>query len=99
MGFSITSAVLGGIIIICYGISIIMYREQYKYNKPQYYDIEMAITSIILVLGIVELVIGILAAACISATTPICYGTPPQQVRCVPKVINRQCLAAIGHPC
>lgn len=96
MGFSITSAVLGGIIIICYSISIAMYREQYKHRKSQYYDIEMAITSIILVLGIVQLVIGILAAGCISATTPLCCGTP-QQVRCVPKVINRHCLGAIAE--
>ncbi|KAL9961040.1 hypothetical protein ACROYT_G029920 [Oculina patagonica] len=32
MGFSITSAVFGGIIIICYSISIAVYRDDYRYD-------------------------------------------------------------------
>lgn len=68
MGCAITSAVFGGIIILCYSIAIGMYRtspwyeddfpERYWYN----YDAEMAITVITLILGIVEFGIGIWAA-------------------------------------
>ncbi|KAJ7376823.1 hypothetical protein OS493_032289 [Desmophyllum pertusum] len=95
MGFSITSAVFGGIIIICYGISIAVYRDEYVYSYNDYdgnygynlrsrhynYDAEMAITAIILILGIVEFVIGIWAAVCLCLMNPCacCNSNPPQQ--------------------
>ncbi|KAJ7376824.1 hypothetical protein OS493_032290 [Desmophyllum pertusum] len=95
MGFSITSAVFGGIIIICYSISIASYRHRYVYNYNDYggnygynyrsryynYDAEMAISAIILVLGIVEFAIGIWAAVCLCLMKPCtcCNSNPPQQ--------------------
>ena len=81
MGFSITSAVLGGIIIICYSISIAIYRDYYHYYYD--YDKEMALTVIILILGIVEFAIGIWASVCICLTNPCrtcCYNAQQQQV-------------------
>ena len=108
MGFSITSAVFGGIIIISYSIAIAVYRYDYKYTyeyepyNNQYYptesyqynyrsrvqvrrdhfDAEMALSAIILILGIVEFAIGIWAAVCLCMMKPCtcCYGNPPQQV-------------------
>ena len=92
MGFSITSAVLGGIIIICYSISIAIYRDyrhyyyDYDYEgrySKRYYDKEMALTVIILILGIVEFAIGIWASVCICLTNPCrtcCYNAQQQQV-------------------
>ena len=66
MGFSITSAVMGGIIIICYSIVIANARRykyyDYRYGGKYVYDTKMAISIIILVLGIAEFVIGIWAA-------------------------------------
>ena len=83
MGFSITSAVFGGIIIICYSISIAIYRDRhYYYYSGRYYDQEMALTVIILILGIVEFAIGICASVCICLTNPCetcCYNTQQQQ--------------------
>ena len=87
MGFSITSAVFGGIIIICYSISIAIYRDHYYYYSvrysERYYDEEMALTVIILILGIAEFAIGIWASVCICLTNPCqtcCYNTQQQQV-------------------
>lgn len=84
MGFSITSAVLGGLIIICYSISIAMQRP---YNRRYYeslryrnYDEEMAISAIILILGIIEFAIGIWAAVCVCFMNICYFSTPPQQV-------------------
>ena len=68
MGCAITSAVFGGIIIICFSISIAMYRTSPWYEDDFYqrywynYDAEMAVTVITLILGIVEFGIGIWAA-------------------------------------
>ena len=91
MGFSITSAVFGGTIIICYSIAIATYRDDYyrdySYGYGYYgryrhrsYDAEMALSAIILILGIVEFVIGIWAAVCVCVMNPCCTNTPPQQV-------------------
>ena len=106
MGFSITSAVFGGIIIISYSMAIAIYRDDYDYvYKPYHneydptaryrynygtrirvrednFDTEMALSAIILILGIVEFAIGIWAAVCLCMMTPCtcCYGNPPQQV-------------------
>ena len=107
MGFSITSAVFGGIIIISYSIAIAEYGNRYEHVYEPYYnyydfyrptegyyysgyrkvrhqnfDVEMALSAIILILGIVELGIGIWAAVCLCMMKPCkcCYGNPPQQV-------------------
>ena len=108
MGFSITSAVFGGTIIISYSIAIAAYRDVYnyyydpysndyngygptedyyynsRYRKVRYdhFDAEMALSAIILILGIVEFGIGIWAAVCLCMMKPCtcCYGNPPQQV-------------------
>ena len=107
MGFSITSAVFGGIIIISYSIAIAGHHDEYKtYSRPAYYhdydgygptedyyyneyrrrvdhfDAEMALSGIILILGIVEFGIGIWASVCLCMMKPCtcCYGNPPQQV-------------------
>ncbi|KAL9961022.1 hypothetical protein ACROYT_G029902 [Oculina patagonica] len=98
MGFSITSAILGGIMIFYYSIAIVILRDQWNYNSSRYGDDlspryrrlftnEMALSAIILILGIVEFVIGILAAVCLCHIKPCiccsacacCYGNPPQQ--------------------
>ena len=88
MGFSITSAVFGGIIIIFYSIAIAINRDEYgyyydsDYNDYSSYDAEMALCGIILILGIVEFGIGIWAAVCLCIMKPCScyYGNPPQQV-------------------
>jgi len=107
MGFSITSAVFGGIIIISYSIAIAYYRDDYQYyyyrdyDEPYYdygptrnyyyrhyarrhdhFDTEMALSAIILILGIVEFAIGIWAAVCLCMMKPCtsCYDNSPQQV-------------------
>ena len=108
MGFSITSAVFGGIIIISYSIAIAVYRDDYTYVYEPYhneydptasyyyhhrsrvrvrrdnFDTEMALSAIILILGIVEFAIGIWTAVCLCMMKPCtctcCYGNPPQQV-------------------
>jgi len=92
MGFSITSAVLGGIIIICYSVSIAEYRRRKdRYSSPTYYyrydneyirrklknyEAEMAISAIVLVLGIAEFVIGIWAPilCCLMKPCGCCNG-------------------------
>ena len=109
MGFSITSAVLGGVIIIFYSIAIAVNRDDRYYYDYDYdsnynhygptedyygyrrirhtFDVEMALSAIILILGIVAFGIGIWAAVCLCIMKPCtcCYGNP-QQV-CHPKVI------------
>ncbi|KAL9961017.1 hypothetical protein ACROYT_G029896 [Oculina patagonica] len=69
MGFSITSAVLGGMIIIFYSFSIVLE------NSP------MAFLWIILILGIVEFAIGIWAPVCVCLMNPCSNIAPPQQVQ------------------
>ena len=68
MGFSITSSVLSGIIIIFYSIAI--HSNSYYSYYNSYYSIEEAkysITGIILFIGILEFLMGILAAICCCA--------------------------------
>ena len=89
MGFSITSAVFGGIIIISYSIAIAFNQDDYDYKD--YYDdgyrrvrntfhTEMLLSAIILILGIVEFAIGIWAAVylCMMKPCTCCYGNPQQ---------------------
>ena len=76
MGFSITSAVIGGVVIICCSLSIEFFRWRKEYllsrvedptlldEKLENYDAEMVIIVIILVLGTVEFVIGIVTSIC-----------------------------------
>ena len=86
MGFSITSAVFGGIIIISYSMSIAFSRDEYTYDYDSYsvggFGTEMVLSAIILILGIVEFAIGIWAAVCLCMMKPCtcCYGNPPQLV-------------------
>jgi len=95
MGFSITSAVLGGIIIICYSLSIASCRDRkesydryYRYYPPSYiksklknYEPEIAISTMIKILGVVELVIGIWAPICCCLLSSCACCVPRQQVR------------------
>ena len=81
MGFSITSAVMGGIIIICYSFTIAVYSYDYYHPRLRYsYSTEMALTVITLILGIVEFAIGIWAAICCCMMKICCSRAPPQQV-------------------
>ena len=80
MGFSITSAVLGGIIIICYSIAIAIYSDYFYYARYSH-NTDMALAVITLILGIVEFAIGIWAAVCCCMMQICCCGAPPQQVR------------------
>ena len=99
MGFSITSAVLGGVIIICFSLSIAQCRQERKdledryphYYVPFYrnrelknYEPEIAINAMIIILGIVEFVIGIWAPICCCVMNPCSCCVPRQQVR-IPK--------------
>ena len=107
MGFSITSAVLAGVIIIAYSIAIAYGYAGYDYD-PYYddhgptddyydynghrrirhtFDVHLALSAVILILGFAEFGIGIWAAVCLCIIKPCtcCYGNP-QQV-CHPKVI------------
>ena len=65
MGFSITSAVFGGLIITVYSIAI--NSSSYKDYYDSYYlayEAELSITGIILFIGILEFLLGIWAAIC-----------------------------------
>ncbi|XP_068737649.1 uncharacterized protein [Montipora capricornis] len=83
MGFSITSAVFGGIIIICYSVMLAYvdyysnyydgYNTYHRYRRYQYsYDTKMALSVIVLILGIVEFAMGIWAAVCLCVMKPCC---------------------------
>lgn len=93
MGCAITSAVFGGVIMICYSISIAQhhyYDYWYDFNYWYNYDAEMAITAITLILGIVEFAIGIWTAAlCCYITSCECCGTSPEQTTSVVYVSNQ----------
>ena len=81
MGFAITSAVFGGVTIICYSIAIATYNYWYYGYYRFTNQSEMAITAIILILGITEFAIGIWAATlcCMFGTCNCCSG-PSNQV-------------------
>ena len=92
MGFSITSAVFGGIIIICYSLAIGIHVDSHYHNYYylRNYGAEMAISGIILFIGILEFLMGIWAAICCCMMKPCtcCRSTPPQQVS-LPSMIKR----------
>ena len=85
MGFSITSAVFGGIIIIAYSITIAFanyydyyrydydndYSETYTYRRYPY-DAKMGLAAVILVLGIIEFGAGIWVSICLCLMKPCC---------------------------
>ena len=84
MGFSITSAVIGGVLIIGCSIYIMVLEN---------YDAEMPFIVIMLVLGTVEFVIGIVTSitqcSCLMKPCPCCSWCDrclvrPQQVLCQP---------------
>ena len=85
MGFSITSSVMGGVIIVCY--SIVIANERGKYYHDYYsrrgerylYDEKMAISAVILVLGVIEFVIGVWAAICCCLMRPCACCMEQQQ--------------------
>ena len=80
MGFSITSAVLGGIIVAFYGMVI---GDKADYSGGHEYVARMAICAVILTLGIAEFIIGIWAAVCCCLMKPCtcCVATPPLEVK------------------
>ena len=87
MGFSITSAVFGGMIIIFYSLAIAISSYNYSdysgyQSGKRTYDAQMAISVFILILGVVEFAIGIWAAICCCMMKPCTcrYSAPPQQV-------------------
>lgn len=91
MGFSITCAVYGGILTILYSISIALYQDdnydsdtgRRRSRRNSNYDAQMAIASIMLILGVVEFAIAIWAAVYVRhlmRTKTCCSSTPPQQV-------------------
>jgi len=91
MGFSITSAVLGGQMIIAYSLTIAhaSYSEYYygysyelvrSYKYQRYsYDAKMALAAVILILGIVEFGTGIWVSICLCLMKPCCTDS---QLRC-----------------
>ena len=79
MGFAITSAVFGGVTIICYSSAIASYSHWYYGFTNQS---EMAVTAIILVLGITEFIFGIWAAIlCCMINACNCCAAPSNQVK------------------
>lgn len=92
MGFSITSAVFGGTLVLCYSVSIAENRREpptsYSTTSPEnrrlsdYNEAEIVISAMILILGITEFVIGIWAAVCCYLMRPYrcCVSTLSQQV-------------------
>ena len=82
MGFSITSAVLGGIIIIAYSILFAdvsysqYYGNDYSYSTSRYpmysYSAKMGLAAVILILGIVEFATGIWVSICLCVMKPCC---------------------------
>ena len=86
MGFSITSAVLGGIIIISYSVTIAHanywryyyhdydyygYARSYRYQRYSYID-KMGLAAVILILGIVEFATGMWVSICLCVMKPCC---------------------------
>ena len=67
MGFSITSAVLGGVIIINYSVAI-AYRTNDYFDDS--YDSKLAILAVMLILGIATFVVGIWAPICCCLLKP-----------------------------
>ena len=75
MGFSITSTVFGGVIIICYGLFNGFFQlGHHRINS------EMIITLAILILAIIEFSIGIAGSVSMCCTICNCCGTVSDQV-------------------
>ena len=88
MGFSITSAVFGGIIIIAYSVTIAYasYSRYHYYNNYDYrygyvrtyrdhrysYGAKMGLAAVILILGIIEFCTGIWVSICLCLMKPCC---------------------------
>ena len=77
MGFAITSTVFGGMVIICYSISVAIYSHERRWYWESHHS-EMAVTAIILVLGIVEFAIGIWASVLCCLIVNCCSPTSAQ---------------------
>ena len=79
MGFSITSAVFGGIIIVFYSVTLSLitssdadsYYDDYESYK-RYHQGKVVILAFMLFLGITTFGIGIWAAICICLLKPCC---------------------------
>lgn len=69
MGFSITSALLGGLIILIYSFWIDVITS-YRSNNSSHYDAKFAVAIIILILGVCSLVAGISAAISVCLMNP-----------------------------
>ena len=86
MGFSITSAVFGGIIIISYSFGIVsittfdygIYDYSYRHGNYYHYRTKVTILAIMFVLGLVTFGTGIWAATCTCLMKPCtaCWGQP-----------------------
>ena len=78
MGFSITSSLMGGVIIVCYSIMIANERGKYYHDyysrcgERYLYDEKMAISAVILVLGVIEFVIGTAICCCLVRPSARC---------------------------
>ena len=84
MGFAIFSAVFGGIITIVCICGIDAYKKMYFSIEKQ-----MALMALIMMLGIVEVFVGIVAALCIFLIKPCtCCSNSPQQQVCIAKEIK-----------
>ena len=77
MGFAITSAVFGGVVIICYSLSVAIYSHERRWYWESHHS-EMAVTAIILILGIVEFAIGIWASVLCCLIVNCCSSTSTQ---------------------
>ena len=82
MGFSITSVIFSGIIIVCYSVAISLitsndadlYYDYYSYNR--YHQGKVVILVIMLILGLATFGIGIWAAICTCLLKPCCEQQP-----------------------
>ena len=86
-GFSIISALFGGVVAGTYSFMIVVQKsfiwdERYMYGKPKdrNYDVEVAILAMILILSFIEIVIGIWAAVSIHKMRICCLYSPPPRV-------------------
>ena len=79
MGFSIASAVFGGIITILYsttigGASYPEYHGEYEYGPKYPYNAKLGLAVVILILGIIEVVTGVWVSICLCLMQPCCTG-------------------------
>ena len=74
MGFSITSTVFGGVVIICYSFLVTFALGYYRINS------EIIVPLAILILGIIEFSIGIAGSVSMCCTISNCCGAVSDQV-------------------